>query len=155
MIKDSNVNRASEKDLTEILMVQQKAFGEVAKMLGKKTLPPIEQTIDEIKEEYLNGIILKYVSEDGKIVGSVRGAESEKGICSVGKLIVLPEYQNKGIGKLLMTELEKQFPSCSYFILFTSPDTPNTVRLYSSLGYQVTNEDADNGMKMINMRKCR
>ncbi|WP_354003109.1 GNAT family N-acetyltransferase [Coprobacter tertius] len=44
----------------------------------------------------------------------------------IGKLIVHTDYQNKGIGKALMIEIEKKFSSCSKYLLFTGEITPNT-----------------------------
>ncbi|WP_198936769.1 GNAT family N-acetyltransferase [Domibacillus epiphyticus] len=37
------------------------------------------------------------LSGRGKIIGSVRAYEKE-GICYIGKLMVQPAYQNKGLG---------------------------------------------------------
>nr|MBP7471705.1 GNAT family N-acetyltransferase [Prevotella sp.] len=66
-----------------------------------------------------------------------------------------PACQNQGIGKQLMTELETFFPVSNSFELFTSPITPNTVHLYSSLGYKVIDKRLEDGIEIINMRKDR
>jgi GNAT superfamily N-acetyltransferase len=66
-----------------------------------------------MKEDFQMKTIFKATLND-KIVGSVRGFE-EKGIYYVKRLMVHPDYQNKGIGKKLMIDLEQYFPSCDRF----------------------------------------
>lgn len=154
-MKKTIVGLATKDDLQKILDLQKEAFGEVAKMLGVDSVLPMKQTIDEIKEEYQKGIILKCVSDKNTIIGSVRGKENANHDCMVGKLIVSPACQNQGIGKQLMTELETFFPVSNSFELFTSPITPNTVHLYSSLGYKVMDKRLEDGIEIINMRKDR
>ncbi len=102
----------------------------VAKLLNKNDLPPLLQSIEEIQNEYQQSIILKYILEDNKIIGSVRGFLDNDNFCHIGKLIVYPDFQNQGIGKILMYEIEKYFLSCEKFILFTGEETPNTLHLY-------------------------
>ncbi|MCD8269287.1 MAG: GNAT family N-acetyltransferase [Parabacteroides sp.] len=124
------IQKATPDDLPEILHLQKLAFTEVALAMDNFNLPPLQQTQDDLSKEYESGIILKYLSADEKLVGSVRGCMDNDHICHVGKLIVHPGYQNQGIGKALMYEIEKYFPACSKFELFTGEETPNTLHLY-------------------------
>ena len=96
---------------------------------------------------------LKYVSDDGQIVGSVRGCMDENRVCHIGKLIVHPDFQNKGIGRELMTEIERLFPHCHKFSLFTGEETPNTLHLYSKVGYNIVCRKEMEGISMIIMEK--
>jgi ribosomal protein S18 acetylase RimI-like enzyme len=74
--------------------------------------------------------------DDVTIVGSVR-AYNHDDTCYINRLVVLPEYQNRGIGKALMNEIEKQFKTIvKRYELFTgSRDTRNQY-LYNQLGYK-------------------
>ena len=64
-------------------------------------------------------------------------------VCHVGKLVVHPGYQNQGIGKALMYEIEKYFPACRKLVVFTGEETPNTLHLYekSRLPYRFERKD--------------
>jgi len=73
--------------------------------------------------------------------------------CHMGKLIVSPDYQNHGIGKKLMYQIEKYFPSCKKFLLFTSEATKNTLHLYQKIGYQVTDKQQMGEIRMYIMEK--
>lgn len=68
-------------------------------------IPPLKQTIEEVCDEFKKGTILKEVEDRGDIVGSVR-SYLENGTVSIGKLMVYPKMQNKGIGTKLLFEIE-------------------------------------------------
>ena len=57
------------------------------------------QTLDEIKQEFMHHIFLKAVEETETIIGSVR-VWLEKETAYIGRLMVKPEYENRGIGTL-------------------------------------------------------
>ena len=82
-------------------------------------------------------VILKYTNDKNQIVGSIRAYLDELNICHVGKLIVSPDCQNHGIGRRLMFEIESYFHQCKKFTLFTGKDTPNTLHLYQTVGYEI------------------
>lgn len=146
------IQQAFENDLIDILDLQQKVFSVVAKQMNKFDIPPLLQTLQDICNENKKALILKYVSND-KIVGSVRGYVDENNICHIGKLIVHPKYQNKGIGKALMYEIEKRFILCDKYTLFTGVDTPNTLHLYSKIGYNIIDKRMVDNIMMIIMEK--
>lgn len=147
------VKRAEIIDLPEILALQKKAFAEIARLMNRYDLPPLLQPIEELQAEYQYNIILKYLLEDNKIVGSVRGFLDDNNICHIGKLVVDPDFQNQGIGKTLMNEIERHFLSCDKFVLFTGDETPNTVYLYKKIGYQIIEKQDMGGLNMFLMEK--
>ena len=73
---------------------------------------------------------------DGKIIGSVR-AYAEEGTCYIGRLIVHPDFQNQGIGMMLMDEIENLFNTCGRFELFTGNKSEKNLYLYRKLGYKM------------------
>src|SRR4030042_1853396 len=73
---------------------------------------------------------------DGAIVGSVR-AETKKGTCFIGRLIVSPDFQNQGIGTRLLTEVEKKFKDSIRYELFTGADSKKNLYLYQKSGYRI------------------
>jgi ribosomal protein S18 acetylase RimI-like enzyme len=129
------ITQAVQEDLTIILDIQRKAFLEVAKTFHLKSMPQIEQTLDSLTAEFKNCTILKASIAD-IIVGSVR-AYAERGTCHISRLVVLPDYQNKGIGKALMSEIENQFKNIvNRYELFTGSRDQRNQHLYNQLGYK-------------------
>ena len=97
-------------------------------------------------------IILKAVDEEGLIIGSVR-AYQENGTVYIGKLMVHPKMQKKGIGTKLLLEIENVYPNQRYE-LFTSTKSINNIRLYEKLGYKIFKEEAvSEDLIFVYMRK--
>ncbi|MFX1452621.1 MAG: GNAT family N-acetyltransferase [Promethearchaeota archaeon] len=111
------IEKADIEDLEEILNLQKIAFQVQAKIYNDYTIPPLIETFEEIKNNYLQQIFLKALIDD-KIVGSVRGYK-EGNTCHIGRLIVHPDFQNQGIGTKLMNEIELHFKDIKKYELFT------------------------------------
>lgn len=127
--------RATENDLPDILDLQYLAYQSEAALFGSKDIPPLKQTLDELTDEFNNGVILKLMTEDNTIIGSVR-ANLKDETAYIGKLMVYPDYRHKGFGSKLLTEIENYFPKTRYE-LFTSTKSLDNIRLYQNNGYEI------------------
>ena len=79
-----------------------------------------------------------------KIVGSVR-AYAKDDTCYVNRLVVLPDFQNKGIGKALMSAIENQFKNIvKRYELFTGSRDSRNLYLYNQLGYKTFKTEKHN-----------
>lgn len=128
------IEQATIDDLGEILELQNLAYQSEAEIYNEYSIPPLTQTLDEIKEDFSSQIFLKIVINN-KIIGSVR-AYKEKETCYIGRLIVHPEFQNQGIGSKLMFKIESFFKKVSRFELFTGYKSKKNLYLYQKLGYR-------------------
>lgn len=126
------IKRAERCDLQEILDLQYIAYQSEADLFGTQDIPPLKQTIEELIEEYNNGVILK-IENGNSIIGSVR-VRCESGTVHIGKLMVHPQYRKKGLGRSLLREVEALYPGCRYE-LFTSTLSVDNIILYESIGY--------------------
>ena len=131
--------KAEQKDLQEILELQYFAYQSEAELFNDRNIPPLLETIEELTEEYKNGIILKMISGD-RIIGSVRAHEQD-GTVFIGKLMVHPDYRCRGYGSMLLDEIEKCYPGMRYE-LFTSTRSEDNIRLYQKLGYKIFDRKA-------------
>jgi ribosomal protein S18 acetylase RimI-like enzyme len=75
------------------------------------------------------------------LVISLVKAYQRDGTCSIGRVIVHPEYQNRGIGRKLMLAVEETFPQCRKFSLFTGKNSVKNLYFYGSLGYKQVREE--------------
>jgi ribosomal protein S18 acetylase RimI-like enzyme len=146
------VEKAERCDLPDILRVQKAAFAPIATHLNRTDLQPLKQTIDEIEADYEKQLFLKYML-DGCIVGSVRAQLDENGVCRIFKLVVLPEYQSRGIGKALMDAVHQRFIGDTHFELFTGKSISYIVAFYQSLGYKETHTQTLDGVEMVFMKR--
>lgn len=127
--------KAKLDDLKEILQLQYLAYQSEADLFGSRDIPPLKQTLDEVIEEFNNGIILKMIDDNTSIIGSVR-AQERNGTVYIGKLMVHPDHRHKGFGTMLLSEIEKYF-SVKRYELFTSTRSLDNIRLYQKLGYKI------------------
>jgi ribosomal protein S18 acetylase RimI-like enzyme len=145
---------AAIEDAEQILKLQTLAYQSEAEIYQDYNIPPLTQTIAEIKEEFVNQTFLKAV--DGKnIIGSVR-AYSDGNSCFIGRLIVHPDSQGKGIGTRLMNAIEAHFPDAQRCELFTGTKSIANIRLYDRLGYRPFKELVVNeSLSLVFMEKVR
>ncbi|MDA3881081.1 MAG: GNAT family N-acetyltransferase [Prolixibacteraceae bacterium] len=143
---------AELSDLSKILELQKEAYVQEAEIYNDFNIQPLTQNIDSLKIEWQKGIVIK-AEKNGHIIGSVR-AELVDNICKIGKLIVKPGFQNQGIGKSLMIEIEKVFDNCSTYELFTGDRSDKNLNLYRKLGYvDFKTEQIDDNLKLIYLQK--
>ena len=128
------IEKANLEDLDEILRLQYLAYQSEAALFGNKDIPPLKQKIDEVTEEYEQGLILKMIDENDVIIGSVRAKEVD-GTVYIGKLMVHPNHRCKGHGRRLLMEIERSYPGKRYE-LFTSTRSKDNIRLYKDNGYR-------------------
>jgi GNAT superfamily N-acetyltransferase len=132
-IKKSDIN-----DAEEILRLQYEAFHSEAVLYNNFSIQPLTQTLAEKQAEYDRSVILKAEITDApggkKIVGSVSAREEGETVF-IGKLIVLPEYQNMGIGGKLLLAAGEVFPGkrCE---LYTGGKSEKNLALYEKAGYR-------------------
>ena len=124
---------ARTEDAEAILALQRLAYQSEAVLYNDFSIPPLRQTLDELRAEITTQIVLKAVDE-GQIVGSVRAVLKDD-TCLIGRLMVHPDYQGRGIGKSLMHEIESRCADSARFELFTGDKSQGNIRLYEKLGY--------------------
>lgn len=128
------IETAGISDAAEILALQKLSYFGEAEIYSEFGIPPLTQTFAEILVEFDRSIFLK-TSVERQIVGSVR-AYSQFGTCFIGRLIVHPDYQNRGIGTRLMAEIEQRFDDMERYELFTGHRSERNLHLYHKLGYR-------------------
>lgn len=127
------IKRAEKADLKQIFELQHLAYQSEAKLHDDFSIQPLTQTLEDIEREYEKGLFLKAADEGGRVIGSVR-AYSEGNTAHIGKLIVRPEMQSRGIGTKLVGAIEREYPGMR-FEIFTGYKSLRTIGLYEHLGY--------------------
>lgn len=129
------VELADVADAQEILELQKLAYRSEAALYDDYAIPPLTQTLEQMREDFQRQVVFK-ATLSGRIVGSVRGYLQE-GTCYIGRLIVQPELQNRGIGTSLMRTIEDHFAEAWRYELFTGDRSQRNLYLYGKLGYRI------------------
>lgn len=154
MIDDINIERAGFDDLSDILNLQKIAFISEAELYDDYNIEPLNQTLDSIQNDFKVYLYL-IAKHNNQIIGSVKARETGD-FCWIGRLIVNPEYQNNGIGRMLLTEIQGLFSTTQRYMLCTGFRSTKNIRLYESLGFKIIEEvdDVNNpNVKMVRMVK--
>lgn len=129
------IEKAMVSDAEEILSLQKISYISEAEIYNDFNIPPLVQTLEQIKMEFDNHIFFK-VLQDGKIIGSVRVSVFD-GVCTIFKLIVHPDFQNRGIGTSMIRKIEELLCEYKRFEIFTGHKSERNIYLYQKLGYKL------------------
>ncbi|MDO3702633.1 GNAT family N-acetyltransferase [Micromonospora sp. C28SCA-DRY-2] len=121
-------------DVGEILTLQRAAYVTEAQLYSDASLPALTQTYDELAAELGSDLALK-ATMGHRIVGSVR-ARLEGSVLHIGRLVVAPDLQGRGIGTRLLTAVEREAAGkADRYTLFTGHLSRANIRLYERHGY--------------------
>jgi ribosomal protein S18 acetylase RimI-like enzyme len=133
-MKNIKIEKAIITDADEILKLQLLCYQSEAELCNDYSIPPLTQTVADLQSQFDNHIILK--TGDQNIIGSARAYQKDN-TCYIGRVIVHPDYQNRGIGKALMLEIENCFPAGKRYELFTGSKSAKNINFYKKLGYSI------------------
>ncbi len=132
------IKKAKYEDLPEICVLQKVSFYEVGKFNKNFSIRPLLETLEDFQSKFREDNY-SIATENNSIIGSARGIVND-GICKIENVIVHPDYQKLGIGRMLIEDIEKTFPEVKRFELFTGKNTPGNVDFYKRLNYKIFDE---------------
>lgn len=127
-----SVRRVRPADAGEVLTVQRAAFVSEALIYGSVDMPPLTQTLEQVRAELADGD--GWVARvDGRLVGVIRVVEAD-GLLMIGRIAIAPDMQGEGIGRALL-EAAEQNSDAAVAELFTGSLSEANIRLYEACGY--------------------
>ena len=152
-VAECQILEAIDEDAGEILSLQRAAYQSEALLYDNPRLPPLRQALEDLRKEMRCSTCLKAVLA-GRIVGSIRG-RIEDDTCHVGRLIVAPDLQGRGIGTRLIEDLEGRFRlEVARFEVFTGNRSLRNINLYRRLGYrEIRRQLSSEALELIFMEK--
>ena len=96
-------------DAGELLTLQRAAFLTEARLNGTLELPPLTETLAELADSIERGSVL-VARLRGRLVAAVRGVAEADHRWYIGRLVVAPDLEGRGIGSLLMDRIEDLAP---------------------------------------------
>jgi len=143
------------EDAGEVLTVQRAAFVAEARLYGTTEIPPLVETLDEVRRE-LGSTIMMGAMLVVRLVGAIR-LTVEAPIGWISRVAVAPDQQGKGIGSDLLGAVEAAAPpQVRRFQLAAGNKSSASVAMYERRGYREFSRWVDSaGVELILMGKDR
>jgi GNAT superfamily N-acetyltransferase len=148
---DIAIDVLDETGAGELLTLQRAAFVSEAQIYGSADMPPLTQTLEQVRAELHDGDALG-ARRDGRLVGAIR-FRMDGDTLLVGRIAVAPDQQGEGVGRLLLESAEQR-SGAARAELFTGSLSEANIRLYESCGYAVSERVPEgDGTEQVFMRK--
>jgi Predicted acetyltransferase len=148
---EATIRPMTADDIGEVYTVQRAAFVVEAQRYDDPHLPPLVETVDEIRDDLRSCVGLVAVC-DGRLVGSVR-VRADGDQLQIGRLSVAPDLHGRGLGAQLLAAAEHVLPGRTA-VLFTGDRSASNLHLYTSRGYVETGRvEVPGGVVLIHLAK--
>lgn len=143
-------------DAGEVLTLQRAAFVTEAQAHGDPCLPPLTQTLAELRAELAGPSCHGWtVREAGRLVACVR-ADVGGTAADLIRLVVAPDRQGEGLGTRLLRAAEQRLPPQVREIrLFTGERSHANLRFYERHGYRRTHTTPAGAYRLVHLAKSR
>jgi GNAT superfamily N-acetyltransferase len=153
-MSSARIRPISVDDAGEVLTLQRAAFVQEALIYDTVDMPPLTQTLDEVRGELEEN--LGCVALDGqRMVGCVR-ARVDGDLLLVGRIAIAPDQQGAGLGTELLAAVEQRGREAGATTaeLFTGSLSEANIRLYEREGYEESERvPGDDGTEQVFLRK--
>jgi ribosomal protein S18 acetylase RimI-like enzyme len=142
-------------DAGEALTVQRAAFVAEARVYGTVEIPPLTETLDQIRREIETTMTVGAFA-GSRLVGSAR-LTLEGSIGWISRVAIAPDQQGQGIGGGLLDSVEAAAPpSVTVFQLCAGGRSDTNVAMYERRGYREFERRRDSaGVELVCLRKER
>lgn len=147
------ITALGDADAGEVMTLQRAAYVTEARAHQDLDLPPLTQSLDELRTELAAPDVAALgVRDNGRLIGAVRLRRIGSTV-ELGRLTVVPDMQGKGIGSFLLGEAETAFPHPLEMRLFTGEHSTANIRLYERSGYVETARTPVGDYSLIHLSK--
>jgi len=144
----------SADDAGELLTLQRAAYVTEAQLHDDLRLPPLVQTLAELRAELADPAVTALgVRDGGRLVAAVRLRALGEGRVALGRLTVAPDRQGAGLGTALLRAAERALPGTVALELFTGERSEANLRLYRREGYVETHRTPAGAHAVVHLTK--
>ncbi|TWD72470.1 tRNA (guanine37-N(1)-) methyltransferase [Kribbella amoyensis] len=146
---------ATEADAGEIHALQLASFLSEAQAYGDLGIPPLTEDVPASVERIRAGGVWKAVAGT-RVVGSVQ-VTVDGAVARIGRLMVAPDWQGRGLGARLLRFAEQTAPAgVTGYELFTGALSERNLGLYTKAGYrEVRRERQTDKVELVLLAKRR
>jgi tRNA (guanine37-N1)-methyltransferase len=130
-------------DAGELFTLQRACWVQEMQANPGAPIPALEETYADLQRWITTDTVL-VVRSGGRLVGAVRASlhdGPEGAQWDIGRLMVAPDLQGRGIGRMLLERIEAAAPEqATGFVLFTGAGSTRNQKMYQRAGYRLRGE---------------
>ncbi len=129
-------------DAGELLTLQRACWVQEQQANPGVHIPALHESLDDVRRWLAEWTVLT-VRRGDRLVGAAR-ARAEGELWDVGRLMVAPDLQGQGLGRVLLEAVEAAAPATTTtFVLFTGAGSVDNIRFYKRAGYRLRGAEPD------------
>ncbi len=139
-------------DAGEILTLSRACWLQEGREHDSFAIPALSEDLDDVREG-LSHWRTWVVRAEGRLVGSVR-ARREGAHWDIGRLMVAPDLQGRGLGRALLEFAEAAAPDdVTGYVLMTGARSRDNLRMYRRAGYRIAERSDYCGVPTVGLHK--
>ncbi len=136
------IRPAVPADAGEILTLQRACWMQEQQANPEAWVPALHESLDDVRRWLPDWTVLT-MRRAGRLVGGAR-ARLDGDVWDIGRLMVAPDLQGQGLGRVLFEAIEAAAPAAATsYALFTGAGSTDNLRFYKRAGYRLRGEDPD------------
>jgi tRNA (guanine37-N1)-methyltransferase len=134
------IRPAVPADAGEILTLQRACWMQEQQANPEAWVPALHESLDDVRRWLPDWTVLT-MRRAGRLVGGAR-ARLDGDVWDIGRLMVAPDLQGQGLGRVLFEAIEAAAPAAATsYALFTGAGSTENLRFYKRAGYRLRGED--------------
>ena len=156
LLDDLVVRLVEPADAGELFTLQRACWVQERQVNPGAPVPALEESLEDVRHWAGSDTVL-VVRSAGRLVGAVRGslhASPQGDVWDIGRLMVAPDLQGRGLGRMLLERMEALAPAeATGFVLFTGAGSARNQKMYRKAGYRLRGE-VEPGVVMLTKRRA-
>ncbi|RYC12863.1 tRNA (guanosine(37)-N1)-methyltransferase TrmD [Nocardioides zhouii] len=138
-LADLDVRPAVPADAGELYTLQRACWLQEMEANPGVAIPALRESLDDVRRG-LGDWTVRVVRQpsSGRLVGAVRGRVDSHGEWDIGRVMVAPDLQGRGLGRALLELVEELAPAdVTTYVLFTGAGSADNQRMYKKAGFRL------------------
>jgi tRNA (guanine37-N1)-methyltransferase len=138
-LAELDVRPAVPADAGELYTLQRACWLQELEANPGVEIPALTESLDDVRRG-LGEWTVRVAREpsSGRLIGAVRGRVDRHGEWDIGRVMVAPDLQGRGLGRALLELVEDLAPAeVETYVLFTGAGSSDNLRMYKKAGFRV------------------
>ena len=138
-LADLDVRPAVPADAGELYTLQRACWLQEMEANPGVDIPALRETLDDVRRGVGEWTVrVAREPSSGRLVGAVRGRLDGHGEWDIGRIMVAPDLQGRGLGRALLELVEDLAPAdVTTYVLFTGAGSVDNQRMYKKAGFRL------------------